>query len=355
MAKRPTISDVAQRAGVSKATVSAVLNDSPTVRDSTRARVRQIIEEMNYRPSGLARRVGAPRRGSIGLLIKEVGNPYFSEVTAIARQVASGAGYTLLIASSEGEREAEQRTVELLRSKDVDGLLISPVLDEDTDLTHIFEMKRHNFPFVLLEDIRGVQASVVDSDQAKGSRLAVEHLIQGGHSHIVHFAGPRYSMHSEQRIAGVREAFSESSLIFQESFICRAGAHAEDGYRVGLEYFQSIPAAERPTAVFCYNDLVALGLLRALSELEIRVPDEVSVVGYDDIGFLEYMPLPLTTVRIPRREMMERATRLLIEHIEAREPIAVRRMVLEPELVVRRSTRALSGSPTGAGPATGSH
>lgn len=348
--KRPTINDVARRAGVSKATVSAVLNDRDTVRDSTRAEVLRVMAELNYRPSEVAKRIGGGRHGSIGLLIKEVANPHFSEMTAVARTLAGEHGYTLLIASSEGEYDAERQIVELFRAKDVDGLLISPVLDEYTDLTHLFEMKRRNFPFVLLEDIRGVQASVTDSDHVHGSRLAVDHLIREGHTRIVHFAGPGYSMHSEQRIAGVRQAFSESSLVFQEGSVLRAGAHPEDGYRVGLEYFRGLPEDERPTAVFCFNDLVAVGLLRALAELGIQVPGKVSVIGYDDIGFLGFMPLALTTVRVPRREMVEWATTLLIRHIESRKPIPPQKVLLEPELVIRGSTRSLQLSATASPP-----
>ena len=338
---QPTINDVARLAGVSKATVSAVLNDTGTVRDSTRDRVVAVIEQLNYRPGGLAGRAGGAGGRSIGLIIKEVDNPYYGEVAAGARAAAVEAGYTLLVTSSEGGYEAERRAVELLQAKEVDGLILTPVLDDTADLSHLFELKRRNFPFVLLEEIRGVPASLVDIDNEEASRRAVEFLIGQGHARIVHFAGPPYSMHSQERIDGVRRACSASHIIFGDHDVVPAGAHMEDGYRAGLEFFRELPAQARPTAVTCYNDMVALGLCRALSELGIRVPEELSVVGFDDLQLLEYLPFRLTSVHVPKSRMGETAVQMLIRHVESRETLPPQKVFLEAALVVRDSTRPL--------------
>lgn len=350
--KQPTINDVARLAGVSKATVSAVLNDTGTVKDSTRDRVMSVIEHLNYRKRGFAARMTGQKGGSIGLVIKEIDNPYYGEIAAGARAAANDGGYTLLVTSSEGEYEAERRAVEVLQAKDVDGLIVTPVLDHDADLSHLFELKRRNFPFVLLEQIRGVPASLVDIDNVEGSYKAVEFLIEQGHTRVVHFAGPAYSTHSGERVNGVRRACSGSRVIFTDDDIIPAGAHIKDGYRAGLEYFRSRAAADWPTAVTCYNDLVALGLCRALSELGIQVPADVSVVGFDDLELLGYLPLPLTTIRIPKMEMGRIAAQILIRHIESEEPMPPHKVHLQAEMVVRQSTRSLidnatrqSGSP----------
>ena len=336
--KRPSITDVARHAGVSKATVSAVINDSGAVRESTRDRVQAAIESLNYRRAPSTGAAAARTGRCIGLVIKELDNPYYAEVINGARAHATESGYTLLVVSSEGEYDAERRAVDLLQAKDVDGLIVTPVLDEHADLSHLFELKRRNFPFVLLEQIRGVPASLVDIDNVEGSRLAVQHLIAQGHTRIVHLAGPAYSWHSHERINGVRRACSASRLILDDDDIVVAGAHLDDGYRCGLEYFRGRAPRDRATAVTCYNDLVALGLLRALSELGIRVPDDVSVVGFDDIPLLSYLPLPLTTVRVPKAEMGRIAARMLIRHVESKEVVPPRKVNLESELVVRRST-----------------
>ncbi len=344
--KRATIDDVARQAGVSKATVSAVLNDTGAVKHSTRDRVVAAIELLNYRPTRQAGRAGARRDKSIALLVKEIDNPYYADVIAGARAHAGAHGYTLVVVSSEGEYEAERRAVELLRAKDVDGLIITPVLDEHADLSHLFELKRRNFPFVLLEEIRGVQASLVDVDNIEASRRVVEYLIGLGHTRIAHFAGPAYSTHSYQRLDGVRRACSASRLIFADADIVPAGAHLENGYRAGLEFFRARKAADRPTAVTCYNDLVALGVCRALLELGLRVPEDVSVVGYDDIPLADFLSVPLTTVRVPKVEMGRVAAQLLIRHIESKEVVPPQKVALDAELVVRGSTRAVSdGAP----------
>ncbi len=350
MTTRPTISDVARQAGVSKATVSAVLNDTGSVKESTRERVVAAMEVLNYRPSQPAGRVGSRRGRCIGLIIKEINNPYYAEVVLGARAHATEKGYTLLVVSSEGEYEAERRAVELLRAIDVDGLIATPVLDEHADLSHFFELKRRNFPFVLLEQVRGVPASLVDVDNVEASRRAVEHLIALGHTRIAHFAGPDYSMHTFERIDGVHRAYSRSHLVFSDDNIVGAGAHLADGYRAALAYFRARGPRERPSAVTCYNDLVAIGVCRALAELALRVPDDVSVVGYDDVPLTEYMPVPLTTIRMPKFRMGELAAQMLIRHVESKTGILPQKIFLDAELVVRGSTRALSAE-TGRAPA----
>lgn len=339
--KNVTIHDVAELAEVSIGTVSAVVNRKDTVSKSTRRKVLRAISELNYRPSAAARRRLQPSaEKSIGLVIKEVHNPYFADVMIGVQEAAAEHGYSVLMASSEGAYELEQQIVALLEAKDIEGLIINPLLDEDADLSHLFEMRQHNIPLVLLERVWGLKASLVDVDNVAASKTAVEYLIDRGHEHIVHFAGPPYSLHSDERIEGMRHAFSARRLTFDDSDVVRAGAALEDGYRAGLAFFRDRPEEERPTAVTCYNDLVAIGLMRALRELGLRVPEDVSVIGYDDIDMAQYASVPLTTVHVPKTEMGRRAAELLIQQAEAAEVGAIERVSLDAELIVRASTRA---------------
>lgn len=340
------MSDVARQAGVSKATVSAVLNGTAAVKEATRDRVLGAIELLNYRAAPTPAPVQARAGRGLGIVVKELDNPYYAEVVAGVRAVADRLGYSLLVASSEGDPEAERRAVELLRARDIDGLIVTPVLHEQADLTHLFELKRRNFPFVLLEEVLGMRASLVDIDNVEASRLAAEHLLALGHTQIVHFAGPAYSMHSRQRADGMRRAASASHLVFGDEHLVSAGAHLADGYRAGLAYFGALAAHERPTGVTCYNDLVAIGLCRALAELGLRVPDDVAVVGFDDIPLLEFLPIPLTTVRVPKQRMGELAAEMLVRHVESREVVPPQRALLESALVVRASTGAPVALPT---------
>ncbi len=338
---RPTISDVADQAGYSKATVSAVLNDADTVSESTREEINRVIDELKYRPRAAAQRgFREDSNKSIGLIIKEEGNPYYADVISGARVYARKSGYTVVSASSEGDYDAEQEIVNVFKGKDIDGLIIIPVLGSDADLSYLFELKRRNFPFVLLEDIQGIQASLVDIDNVEASKMAASYLIENGHQHIFHFAGPKYSMHSEERVRGIRKAFSESPLAFSDDLVVRTGAHLRDGYEVGKSYFRQTDSSERPSAAICYNDLVAIGLMRALRELGIHVPDDVSIIGFDDIEFSEYVSTPVTSIRIPKFDMGHRAAEILIQSIESDQQPDLQKDYLQAELIQRASTKA---------------
>ncbi|MDB4889617.1 MAG: regulatory protein LacI, partial [Gemmatimonadetes bacterium] len=190
--------------------------------------------------------------------------------------------------------------------------------------------------------VRGVPASLVDVDNVDASRLAAEHLISLGHTRLAHFAGPSYSMHTHERIDGVRRACSASRLAFGDDEIIQAGAHLESGYRAGLSYFQNTPAGGRATGITCYNDLVAVGVMRALRELGLRVPHDVSLVGFDDIPLAEYLDVPLTTVRVPTFRMGTIAADMLITHVESQTVVPIKRAYLDAQLVTRGSTAALT-------------
>lgn len=339
--KRPTITDVATQAGVSKATVSAVLNASGSVRAPTRERVLTAVALLDYRPGARAAAGAAARAGgrSLGLLIREADNPYYADVVAGVRSVADAHGYTLLVVSSEGDYAAERCAVALLHDKDVDGLMLTPVLDDQADLSHIFDLRRRNYPFVLLEAVRGLPGNLVDVDTRRASCAAAEHLLDLGHTRLAHFAGPGYSLHTRERVDGVRRACSDASVRFTDAQVVPTGAHLADGYRAALAYFRELAPDMRPTGVTCYNDLVAIGVCRALAELGLRTPEDVSVVGFDDIPLAEYLPVPLTTVRVPKREIGRLAAELLVAQIEAVAPVTPEKHLLETRLVVRASTR----------------
>lgn len=338
---RPTIGDVAEKAGFSKATVSAVLNDTGTVRDSTRRKVNRAIDELNYRPRAAAQNgFQADQNKSIGLVIKESDNPYFADVIAGARNRGSEEGYTLLSASSEGDYGHEHQAVDVFKNKDVDGLVIIPVLEKGADLSYLFDLKRRNFPFVLLEEVQGVQASLIDIDNEEASKMAAEHLLDRGHERIVHFAGPECSVHSMERVRGIRRAFSESTLAFSDDLVVQAGARLSDGYQTGKEYFGERSEKKRPTGVICYNDLVAIGLMRALRELGIDIPEGVAVIGCDDIELAQYISTTLTSIRVPKFEMGYRAVDILIDQIESDQTSAPEKIHLDAELIERESTQS---------------
>ena len=336
-----TINDIALAAGVSKATVSAVLNNRSSVSDGTRERVLDVMREHQYHPRAAARLRREAGKPLVGLIVKEIDNPFFAEVAAGVLERARASGYTAVVVDSQGDAAEEIRLVLQLREQGVGGLVIAPTLDPRDDISHLYDLKREGYPFVLLESAGHyhLKANIVDVDNVSASKQAVSHLIELGHTHILHFSGPPYSAHSRERVEGVRRAFSESSLVFSEDLVVPTGFRAEDGYRMAIETFAERPTG--PVGITCFNDLVALGVWQALLELGLRVPEDVSLIGYDDLNVLGYLPVSLTTVHTPNREMGTQAADILLRHMEAPEGLAPERRTLDASLVERASTQAV--------------
>jgi LacI family transcriptional regulator len=341
--KKATIADVARLAQVSIGTVSAVINEKNIVKPETRAAVLEAVRELNYRPQGSARTLKHKdkERGSIGLLVRELDNPFYTAVASGVRQYASGKGYVVVISSSEGDHAYEERVTRNFAHSDRKGAVIAPVLEGSAEIEHLFRLRTINFPFVLLEDVRGIQANVVSIDNIKAMKMAMAYLIDNGHSKIVHFAGPAHASHTHERIDGFRRAYSESHFAYANEMIVPTGAHMENGYEKCLEYFRGRPRQDFPTAIVCYNDQVAMGVMAALLEMGIKVPDEISVVGNDDIPISRYIPTQLTTIRAPMFELGRRAAEILIDNIESPTPLPIQRIVLDAEFIPRDSTRSL--------------
>jgi len=349
MANNVTIADVAEHAGVSTGTVSAVLNQKPTVRSETRDRVLESIDQLGYTPSKSAQVLGetantrSSESGTIGVIIKEADNPFYSELIMEIRRFLKKNGYDMFVGTSGGNYEEEGELIDSFRDHRVDGLIIAPVLHEDADLSHLFTLNKADLPFVLLEDVQGLQANVVSIDNVKAAQRTVVYLIRQGHEHILHFAGPSYTQHTRDRVLGVQKAFSQSSLRFTDDLIVPTGAHMEDGFLAAIDEFEEMKKPDLPTAVTCFNDLVAMGVLRALAQLYINVPEDISVVGCDDIQHADYLTVPLTTVRASKRKMGEQVVRLLLNQINAEEPVEPRQAQIESELAIRASTRPIKG------------
>ena len=341
--KKLTIEDVAKRAKVSKGTVSAVINGKSNVKPSTRDHVLEVMKELNYRPKGTARnlKVGQAEK-SIGVILKDISYPFYTSIAAGAMEYAKSKGYSVVVTSSDDDHEGEKQLTRLFSAKDIKGAIIAPLVAGSAEIEHLFLLKMINYPFVLLEDVQGIQANVVAIDNIKAVKKAVKFLIDSGHKRIVHFAGPPLSSHTQERVEGFRYAFSESPLIFRKENIVSIGSHFDDSYAKTIEYFTTLPLEEYPTAIVCFNDHQALAVMTALRKLEIRIPEEISLVGIDDIFYAKMYPIPLTTIRAPHFEIGARAAEILIRNIEATHLLPVERVVLETDFVVRETTRSLS-------------
>jgi LacI family transcriptional regulator len=341
--KRITIVDVAQKAGVSKATVSAVINTKNTVEPSTRDHILDVMKKLNFRPKGVARNLkNGFQDKSIGIIIKDLNYPFYTSIAAGVKEFASSKGYSVIITSSDDDHECEKKFSHLFSAKDIKGIIMAPIVEGTSEIDHLFKLKMINYPFVLLEAVKGIQANVVSIDNIKAIKMAVKYLIDSGHRKIMHFAGPPQSTHTQERIEGFRHAFSESTLIFKDDMVVSIGSRYEESYIKALEYFKNKNREDYPTAIVCFNDQQALAVMTVLKELKIRVPDDISIIGNDDIYYAKIYPIPLTTIRAPQHEIGRRAAEILIRNIESPTILQTEQIVLETEFIVRESTKVLN-------------
>ena len=341
--KRLTIVDVAKHAGVSKGTVSAVINAKNSVKPETRNHILEVMKELNFRPKGVARNLkNGNQDKSIGIIIKDLNYPFYTSIATGVRDYANSKGYSVIVTSSENNHESEKKLSHLFSSKDIKGTIIAPIVEGSAEIEHLFKLKMINYPFVLLEDVKGIQANVVAIDNLRAIKKAVKYLIDNGHTKIVHFAGPPQSSHTQERIEGFRHAFSERTLVLRKDMIISVGSQYEESFSKTIEYFKNKGKEDYPTAIVCFNDQQALAVMTALRELNIRVPDDISIVGNDDIYYAQIYPVPLTTIKAPKREIGRKAAEILIRNIESFILLPPERIVLETELIIRESTRVLN-------------
>ena len=341
--KKITIDDIAKRARVSKGTVSAVINARSSVKQATRDHILEVMKESNYHPKGIAKNLKfANQEKSIGLIIKDLTYPFYASISKGVSEYAENKGYSVVVSSSNDNHESEIKLTRLFSSKDIKGVIIAPVVEGMAEIEHLFKLKMINYPFVLLEDVKGIQANVVAVDNVKAIKRAVAYLINSGHTKIVHFAGPPQSSHTQERIEGFRHAFSESPLIFNNDMIVAIGSHYEETLWKTKEYFKHKNRNDYPTAIVCFNDQQALTVMTALKDLTIRVPDDISIIGNDDIYYAKIFPIPLTTIRAPQQEIGKQAAEILIRNIESNTLLPIERVVLETEFIIRESSKVLN-------------
>ncbi len=294
---RVTISEIARLANISKSSVSLVINNKPGVSARTRAKVLEIMSKYQYNPNPFAQSLAGKDTKSIGLIIKEIDNPYFARLMRGVYEACSRLGYSVLLGSSEHLPAKETEIIRTMVSKRVDGLIISPLQGDGFQVSSLADLLRDSYPLVILGTVASEAVTIVDIDNQKAAYDAVSFLIGKGHTRIAHFAGPVHTGHGLRRLEGYRQALVDHDIRVDQSLVVPVEPYVLNGYQAGKEMFAK--AAQAPSAVFCYNDLVAIGLMKALRELGVDVPGSVSVMGFDNIEIDEYLWIPLTTVQMP--------------------------------------------------------
>ncbi len=337
MANTPvSIKEVAALAGVSVGTVSNVLNRPEVVAEPTRARVQAAIRELGFIRNESARQLRAGRSRTIGLVVLDVANPFFTDVARGVEDAASEAGLAVILCNSDDQKAKESRYLEVLEEHRVQGILITPVAGADARLARV---QRRGTPVVLVDSrspSRG-QCSV-SVDDVLGGDLAVTHLLEAGHERIAFVGGPLSTRQVADRRDGAIRALERAGRDASALHLVETPALNVAAGQLAGAAIAALPAASRPSAVFCANDLLALGVLQEMTTRRIPVPDGIAIVGYDDVEFAAAAAVPLSSVRQPRHQLGRAAAQLLIEEALGDGAHRHRQVVFEPDLVVRRSS-----------------
>jgi LacI family transcriptional regulator len=326
-----SVRDVADRAGVSLGTVSNVLNNPGKVAQATADRVLAAIDELGFVRNDAARQLRAGSSRSIGLLVLDVRNPFFTDVARGAEERAVAAGLSVLLANSDERADREAAHLDLFEEQRVRGVLVTPV---DEDGSRWRRLRGRGIPVVLVDRLSADAGfSSVSVDDVVGGRLAAQHLLDRGRRRILFVGGPLELRQVRDRLQGARDAV-QAVPGARIDVLQVTGLTMTDGVSAGRRI---LAMQDRPDAVFAANDLVALGLLQGVGlGGGLRVPEQLAIVGYDDIDFAAAAAVPITSIRQPRDRMGAEAVELLLAEIEGVEPR--RQIVFEPELVEREST-----------------
>lgn len=335
MGKRATIQDIAKRAGISSQTVSRVINNRPDVSKETRLRVQQAIKDLRYYPSEMARSLRNKRTNTIGLIVPDNANPFFAEIAKGVEEAGFTAGYTVILCNSNMTPERELAYLELLQTKGVDGIIF---IATTAQINQISPLVERGIPVVMFYRESGdLNVDTFKVDNERMGYTATEHLLQLGHREIACIQPASPQTASQGRVVGYQDALSHYGLRTNPALMPKGNNLVNGGGEAMLKLLQSGASF---SAVFACNDAMAIGAMRVLRNAGYQIPQDVSIVGVDDITLANYTEPPLTTIAQPKQQAAHQAVQHLIERIEGKREGGPRRVLLETRLIVRQSTAA---------------
>ncbi|MGP3913420.1 LacI family transcriptional regulator [Nonomuraea sp. NBC_00507] len=328
------IKEVAQLARVSVGTVSNVLNRPEIVSPATRERVFEAIKKLGFVRNEVARHLRVGRSRTVGLVVLDVSNPFFVDVAQGAESLADDHDTMVVLCNSAGDPGRERRHLDQLEQQRVMGILITPV---ETETPWLEELIARGTPVVLVDrPAAGLQCSVAVDDRL-GGQIAGAHLVERGHRRIMFVGGPPSIKQVADRHAGLSSAVAAADGAVELLTATAPSLTVAEGRAIG-ERVAALPPGKRPTAVFCANDMMALGFLQAMATRGLRVPEDLAIIGYDDIDFAAAAAVPLSSVRQPRELLGRTAIDLLLEEVAEPEQHRHRQVIFQPDLVVRESS-----------------
>ncbi len=340
--KNVRLQDVAEKVGVSVNTVSRTLRNNPGVSDATRTVIFQVARELGYTPAPQSDAAPAAGEGmplKIGVLVQDMLNPFFGNVMQGIDQVLWQERANLLFECSYRQESRERDILSFFCHQPVDGVILGSIINPDSLLG---QFEDRPIPMTALSQrFQACQIDYVVTDNYSGALLAMEHLLSLGHTRVAHISGLPTQTSACERQNGYCAALEHAGIPFDHRLLRPSNETAESGYYLTKDLLQT---AEGLTAIFAYNDLVALGAFRAIREAGLQVPADISLVGFDDVAYAEFFGVPLTTVHQPMREIGRKAAEILLEKIRSRGEQPVQQIILKPRLTIRSSTSFCPGT-----------
>ncbi|MDU4695664.1 MAG: LacI family DNA-binding transcriptional regulator [Paenibacillus sp.] len=331
--KATTIYDVAKEAGVSIATVSNVINGKGNVGKKKREEIFKVMNRLQYKPSVIASALMGKKTYTLGLLIPDVSNPFFSEIARAVEDMAHEEGYSVIVCSTDNNDERIEKYIKLLEQKSVDGLLIGTGVE---NANIIAQLSENSVPIVMIaRETPDIAVHSVLTDDFKGGSLAAGHLLQLGHENVAILSENAKFSSSKERVRGFRFALFEAGKTLDDERIIACRSTIQDGKRAAALLLEG---PNPPTAIFCCNDMLAIGALQAARECGVRVPEQLSIIGFDNTILSTVTNPSLTTIAQPTDEMAKLAFGLLVSSPDEETDAIRQRIVMQPKLVVREST-----------------
>ena len=336
MQKKITIKDIARKANVSHTTVSRALNNKSRIKNETKDKILTIARELNYRPDFIARSLVMKRTKTLGLVITTIANPFYIELSQGIETTAISQGYNIILCSTNYDLSAERKYIDMLRSKGVDGIILTSAHMGDPNIVGLAE---EGFPIILINrrtyhPVVKEKVDYVGVDNILGGFLAVEHLIRLGHKRIGVIGGSSESSVGFERLEGGKKALTTYGMEVIGGHFLEGDFLKGSGYQGGKRFLKM---DEPPTAIFATNDYMALGTYQAIVEEGRRVPEDIALIGFNDIEFAAMKGIELTTVGQKKYEMGAQAVKMLVERIEGGGMGSPKEMILEPELIIRKT------------------
>ncbi|MCY6371038.1 LacI family DNA-binding transcriptional regulator [Clostridium ganghwense] len=333
-----TISDIAKTAGVSPATVSRVLNNSGYVKQETREKILKIIKELNYTPSAIARSLSTNKTNTIGVIVPDINNPFFGEVIKGISEIADKHDLNIILCDTDESMQKELKALKLLKEQRIQGIIITPTsVEDDFNSEYLSTLENLGIPIVLVDGhVKYSTFSGVFVDNIKGAYEGTEALIKAGHRKVAIITGRMNSKPAKDRLIGYKKALAMNNIPIDERYIFYGDYRQESGYKFTKEM---VMMEDGPTAIFVCSNLMTLGCIKALHEDDLKIPEDMAIIGFDRIEILTIAGMNISFINGPTREMGSIGMKLLIDILKNEEKKEIKRITLLPELVLNGSEK----------------